>query len=188
MTPTRQMPAGISRFGPAGRIIARLAHLFALFSGFVICGLALVTLYGILTRELAALAARFDLAMLSWIRPLSGDFELVGLGCGVAIAAALPWCQLVRGNIVVDLFTASCAPRTRERLTVAGDLMLAAIAILLAWRTAVGAIQVLRFGETTMVLGIPVIWGYLPMVAAFALLAPTALLTALEALARSREA
>ena len=34
-------------------------------------------------------------------RTLVGDFELTG----VAIAMYMPWCQLRRGNILVDFFT-----------------------------------------------------------------------------------
>ena len=38
-------------------------------------------------------------------RTLVGDFELTGVACGMAIDMVLPWCQLRKGNILVDFFT-----------------------------------------------------------------------------------
>lgn len=35
---------------------------------------------------------------------LAGDFELTGVAAGAAIALFMPWCQLRRGNIIVDFF------------------------------------------------------------------------------------
>ena len=35
-----------------------------------------------------------------------GDFELSGAAAGAAIALFMPWCQVRRGNIIVDFFTA----------------------------------------------------------------------------------
>ncbi len=163
---------------PAGRLLGLLARLFAVLSGLVVCLMALVTVYGIVTRELASLAARAEIAALSWIRPLSGDFEVVALGCGIAIAAAMPYCQLVGGNVAVDLFTEGLGRPARARLALVGDLLLAAIAALLAWRTFLGGLDARAYGETTMVLRLPVALGYFPIAASFALLAAVALHTA----------
>jgi hypothetical protein len=33
---------------------------------------------------------------------LAGDFELTGVASGAAIALFMPWCQLKRGNIIVE--------------------------------------------------------------------------------------
>ena len=41
--------------------------------------------------------------------PIPGDFELAQIGTAVAVFAFLPYCQVVRGNIVVDTFTAQSA-------------------------------------------------------------------------------
>ncbi len=48
--------------------------------------------------------------------PIPGDWELVQIGCAVAIAAFLPMCQLRSGNIIVDFFTAGREPRTQAPL------------------------------------------------------------------------
>ncbi len=171
--------------GPAGRLLGTAARLFAVLSGLVVCLLAVVTVYGIVTRELASLAGRAGIAALSWIRPLSGDFEIVALGCGIAIAAAMPYCQLVRGNVAVDLFTERLSGPAKARLGLIGDLLLAVIAALLAWRTLLGGLDAHGYGETTMVLRLPVAWGYFPIAASFALLAAVSLYTARQ---RWREA
>ncbi len=46
---------------------------------------------------------------------LVGDFELTGVAAGAAIALFLPWCQLRRGNIIVDFFTAKASDRDQRR-------------------------------------------------------------------------
>ena len=37
--------------------------------------------------------------------PLVGDFELVELGCAIAISSFLPLCFLKKGNVTVDFFS-----------------------------------------------------------------------------------
>jgi hypothetical protein len=44
---------------------------------------------------------------------------------GAAIALFLPWCQLRRGNIIVDFFTAKASDRTNAMLDRFGALLLA---------------------------------------------------------------
>ena len=50
-------------------------------------------------------------------------------------------------------------------------LLLAAVMLLVAWRTAVGALTVFASGETSMIMGFPSWIGYAFMVPGFALLA-----------------
>ncbi|MGH6905736.1 MAG: TRAP transporter small permease, partial [Geminicoccaceae bacterium] len=99
-----------------------------------------------------------------------GDFELVEVGMAVAIFAFLPYCQIVRGNVIVDLFTAKASPRTRALLDVAGNLIYTAIAALLTWRVALGGLEIRGYHETTKVLRVPVWWGYVPAVLGLAFL------------------
>ena len=47
----------------------------------------------------------------------------------------MPWCQVRRGNIIVDFFTAGASEATRERLDRFGRLLLALVMALMAWRT-----------------------------------------------------
>jgi TRAP-type C4-dicarboxylate transport system permease small subunit len=88
----------------------------------------------------------------------------------VAIFAFLPYCQIVRGNVIVDLFTNKASPRTKALLDGIGNLLFTAIAALLTWRVAVGGLEIRSYRETTMVLQVPVWWGYVPAVAFLAFL------------------
>ena len=53
------------------------------------------------------------------LAPWSGDFELTGVAAGAAIALFMPWCQLRRGNIIVDFFTAKASDADQCRCSTA---------------------------------------------------------------------
>jgi TRAP-type C4-dicarboxylate transport system permease small subunit len=155
------------------RALDLLARAFA-FAG----GVVLVAMTGM---SVVSIAGRTVLS-----RPLAGDFELVQVGCAAAVAAFLPYCQLRRGNIIVDFFTVRAGPRVQAALDALGALLLAAVMALLAWRTAAGMLTVKAAGEITMIVGFPVWLGYAAIVPSLALTALVGLVTALEALKASR--
>ena len=107
-----------------------------------------------------------------------GDFELSGSAAGAAIALFMPWCQLRRGNIIVDFFTARASERTQARLDRLGALLLALCMGLLAWRTGIGGLAAWRNGSGSMMLGFPEWIVYVFMV-------PPLVLTALIGLAQA---
>jgi TRAP-type C4-dicarboxylate transport system permease small subunit len=113
-------------------------------------------------------------------RPVPGDFELVQVGCGVAIAAFLPYCQLRRANIIVDFFTVRAGRRVQGRLDAFGAGLLALVMAALAWRTAVGTVAVRAGGEVSMIVGFPIWIGYAAIVPSLALATVVALHTAYE--------
>jgi TRAP-type C4-dicarboxylate transport system permease small subunit len=106
---------------------------------------------------------------------LAGDFELTGVAAGAAIAMFLPWCQLKRGNIIVDFFTAKASDATNARLDQFGALLLALSMALLAWRATVGGLNAYNTHSGTMMLGFPE-W------VVYAAIVPPLVLTALIAL------
>ena len=112
--------------------------------------------------------------------PVPGDFELVQIGCGAAIAAFLPYCQLRSGNIIVDFFTVKAGPRVQGALDAFGAVLLAAVMAVLAWRTAAGMETVRAGGETSMIVGFPIWIGDAAIVPSLALAALVALHTARE--------
>jgi TRAP-type C4-dicarboxylate transport system permease small subunit len=140
------------RTGRLGRALQRAATGVALLGGLVLFALTLLTVISVVGR------AVFN-------APIPGDFELVELGMAVAIFAFLPYCQIVRGNVIVDLFTSRASTRTKALLDGVGNLLYTAIAALLTWRVALGGIEIRSYRETTMVLQVPVWWGYVPAVA-----------------------
>jgi TRAP-type C4-dicarboxylate transport system permease small subunit len=109
-----------------------------------------------------------------------GDFELVQIGCGAAIAAFLPYCQLRRGNIIVDFFTVRAGPRVQAALDAFGALLLALVMAVLAWRTALGMVAVRAAGEVSMIVGFPIWVGYAAIVPSLVLATVAALHTAQE--------
>lgn len=142
--------------------LRRIALWCALAGCGAACLVALLTVVSIVGRTL-------------WSWPIPGDVELSQFGIALCIALCLPWCQLQRGNIIVDFFTQRSGPRTRRWLDAFGSLLLAVMVGLLAWRSAVGAIAVGEAQETTMILG-------LPMWVSYAALAPGLALTSVIAL------
>jgi len=117
--------------------------------------------------------------------PVRGDFELVQLGCAIGISAFLPWCQMRRGNIIVDFFTARLPARAQAVLDAAGALLLALVMALVAWRAGAGAISVWDSGERGMISRVPQWIGYAAIVPPIALTALAGLYTAWESLKSS---
>ena len=95
-----------------------------------------------------------------WSQPIPGDVEMTQMGIAFAISMCLPYCQLQRGNIIVDFFTQSSSEGTRHRLDAMGNLSLVLLYGLLAWRTSMGALSVREAGETTMIISLPMWWAY----------------------------
>jgi len=144
--------------GPAGRLIARACEVFALAGGAILALLALMAIVSIVGRN-------------AFSSPIQGDFELMQLGCAVAVAFFLPFCQLRRGNIIVDFFTARASVRSQAVLDAFGALLLAVVMTVVAWRTGEGAIAMRASNETSMIISLPIWYAYALMTPAFALTA-----------------
>ena len=165
MSDSLQTAGGQHRSGPVGYLLAWLARALTLFGGLIL--LVMMTLL------VVSVTGRYLLDS-----PVQGDFELVQIGCAICVTAFLPYCQLQRGHVIVDFFTMRLSARHRRWLDVLGALLLAAAAALLAWRMALGAWGVKEAREASMILDLPIWWGYALMVPSFALLAAVALHTA----------
>ena len=150
---------------PAGRVLRALAYGLAIFGGVLIVALALMVVVSVLGRAL------FD-------TPVYGDFELVAMGTAIAVSAFLPYCHLQRGNVILDLFLARAPASVRGLCDVLGSVLLAVIAGVLAWRTALGTADMIAYEEVTMILAIPVWWAVPVVLASLALLSLSALYTA----------
>ena len=109
----------------------------------MILGVAIVVVISVLGRWLLA-------------APIPGDFELAQIGTAVTVFAFLPYCQVVRGNIVVDTFTAALPARVRSRIDGACDLIYAAAMAFVAACLARGTMDTYASHEVSMVLRLPV--------------------------------
>ena len=134
-----------------GRALEFLAQAFAFAGG--------VVFVAMIAMSAASIVGRATIG-----KPVTGDFELVQLGCAVGIAAFLPWCQMRRGNIIVDFFTTKLPSRAQAALDAFGSLLLALVVTLVAWRTGIGAQTMKAAGENLMISGIPAWIGYAAIV------------------------
>jgi TRAP-type C4-dicarboxylate transport system permease small subunit len=145
-------------FGAAGRWLLTVAKNVAIAGGLVFVGLVAMSIVSIVGRKLFA-----------W--PVPGDVELLQMCAAFASSAFFAYCHMANGDVKVDFFTHSLAPRIVARLDAAGSLLVGAFGAVLAWRSAVGAVSVHEVGETSAVLGIPVWIAQALMVPGFTLLA-----------------
>lgn len=124
------------------RILESLAKSCAILAGLLLTAITLATCVSLIGRNTIGVT-------------LAGEFELAGVAAGAAIALFLPWCQLRRGNIMVDFFTARASDRTNAGLDRLGALLLGLAMALLAWRTSVGGLNAFNTQSGTMMLGFP---------------------------------
>ncbi|MCF2871526.1 TRAP transporter small permease [Octadecabacter sp. G9-8] len=72
--------------------------------------------------------------VLTWVRPILGEEELVQYGVALALFAALPYVMYAKGHITVDLFANAFGPRLNRVLDLISDAILATLAYLLFTR------------------------------------------------------
>ena len=149
------------------KILTTLSRLCAILAGMLLTGITLMTCYSLIGRNTTGVT-------------ISGDFELTGVATGAAIALFMPLCQLKRGNIIVDFFTAKVSDRTNAQLDRFGALMLSATFALLSWRTSLGGLSAYETQSGTMMLGFPEWIVYVAMVPPFILTAGIALAQAIR--------
>jgi TRAP-type C4-dicarboxylate transport system permease small subunit len=111
-------------------------------------------------------------------KPILGDYELVQLMSAVAVAMSLPFCQMIRGHIIVDFFSTVLPPRVNKGLDIIASLVLSVAGFVFSWRIALGMFELKANGDASMLLNLPTWWAYAPMVPSFFLLGCAALYTA----------
>ena len=154
---------GLPDFPPASpletprlNILQNLAKLCAILAGLLLTGITLMTCISLIGRNTTGAT-------------LVGDFELTGVAAGAAIALFMPFCQIQRGNIIVDFFTSRLSEAANERLDRFGALLLAVLFAMLAWRTSLGGLNSYNTHSETQILGFPEWVTYAAMVPPFVL-------------------
>jgi TRAP-type C4-dicarboxylate transport system permease small subunit len=123
-------------------LLESLAKLFAVLAGVLLTVITLMTCVSLIGRNTTG-----------WT--FVGDVEVSGFVAGAAIAMFMPWCQLRRGNIMVDFFTARASAAMQERLDRFGALLMALAIGLMTWRTAIGGLNAWMSNASSMMLGFP---------------------------------
>ncbi len=148
---------GASEFGPVGRMLLTVSRWAAILGGVIFVALVVMSIVSIVGRKIAS-------------APVPGDVEILQMTAAFASALFFAYCHMKRGDVKVDFFTAKLSPRIVNVLDAFGSLLVAIVGLLLAWRTAAGAVTVMESGETSMILGFPQWISQMLMVPGFALL------------------
>ncbi len=144
------------------KVLEPLAKFCAILAGVMLTAITLMTCASLIGRNTTG-------------DSIVGAFELTGVAAGAAIALFMPLCQLRRGNIIVDFFTARMSAAVNDKLDRFGTLLLTLIFALLAWRTTLGGLNVFYAHSETQIMGFPEWIVYAAMVPAFVLTASIAL-------------
>ncbi|MDJ0927357.1 MAG: TRAP transporter small permease subunit [Gammaproteobacteria bacterium] len=152
-------------------VVAKLSRWFALAGGSLLAAMATLVVISVLGRVLIG-------------RPVPGDFEIVATGTAISVFLCLPWCQLQRGNLIVDLFLARLSPRVVAWLDLLSAALLGLLALLFAWRMALGWRDAIAYQDVSVILGFPLWWAYPFAVGSFLLLACACVVTATRGVER----
>lgn len=106
----------------------------ATLGGLVLLAMAAVTVLSIAGRALPGFA------------PVRGDFELVEMGCAVAVFLFLPWAQLTGSHLGVHFVAERLPTRARAVLEWLGSVALALVACVILWRLWLGLGERFPFG------------------------------------------
>ena len=155
---------GVTRPG----VLERTTRAFALAGSLLVAGLSGLLVVSVAGRELLG-------------RPVPGDFEIVSFGMAIAAFLCLPYCQLTRGNLVVDFFLARAPLALRAVLDAIAAAAYGAIALVFAWRMGSGMLDAIAYRDVSMILGLPYWWAYPVAVASLVLLGATCFATAARA-------
>lgn len=132
------------------RLMRRIAAFMAILGGLALIAVVLATVASVSGRALLAFG----------LSPIRGDFELVELGAGFAVFAFLPWVQINRQHAAVEILTMHMGGFANRLIDLVADLMMSAIALLLAWEHWSGTLDKFAYGETTFIIQYPVWWAY----------------------------
>jgi TRAP-type C4-dicarboxylate transport system permease small subunit len=133
------------------RVLQRLCDASATIGGVVLVAIACVTVVSVIGRAFFS-------------HPILGDVELVQLGCAVVVASFLPYTQFRHANIIVDFFTTNVSEKRQSQLDAFGTLLYTAVMALVAWRVAVGGVDIRASEETSMLMALPLWIPYMLMV------------------------
>ena len=153
---------------PVGRVLFTINRIFAILGGLVLCGMAVLTTVSVTGRSFLN-------------TPVTGDFELIGIGTGVCVFLFLPYCHLTKQNVLVDFFLNNAPARVKSFFDTVGNFIYTVIIATMTWRMSIGGRDLYEADEMTLIMEIPRWWTFPAALACRALL----LAVCLYSLARS---
>ena len=145
----------------------QLIRLWALLGGFILIGIILMTAY----------SATLNLLLNA---PVAGDFEIVEMGVAIAVFCFLPFCQLEKANVSVDIFTMKAGPKSVALMSILASILAVCLASLLLWRMSLGMLDYREYEEYTAILSIPIWIAFPPILFSLFLLILASLITTAE--------
>lgn len=137
---------------------------WAILGGLNFIGLVAMSIISIVGRKLFS-------------APITGDMELLMMGAAIGSAAFLPLCEMDDYHVRIDAFMSGASERVLAVTDVVAHALICLIAVLLAWRTSLYALDAYQYKEYSTLLLIPL---WIPV----AMLVPSFLLLALTAIYR----
>lgn len=123
-----------------GRALEGLARALAYTGGLILVAIAIVTVLSITGRALISIG----------LGPIKGDFEMVEMGCAIAVFFFLPWCQLKRGHVTVDILVDRMPRRAHAGFGLIGDTCVLIAASVIAWRLYLGFGEKFPYGSDAL--------------------------------------
>lgn len=136
--------------GPIHRLIHGGAFALAIAGGLALIAITALTVASITGRGF----------LWAGLGPVPGTYELVEIGSAFAVFAFLPWCQLQRGHVTVDLFLKPLGRMANLISELVSNLLISGAAAIVFWRLWIGLADKKAYGETTYILSIPAWLGY----------------------------
>jgi TRAP-type C4-dicarboxylate transport system permease small subunit len=137
-----------------GSPLERFTHGLARWTAFA-GGITLLLMIGVVIASIIGRAFIW-----AGLKPVAGDYELVGIGMGFAAFSFIPWAHIERGHALVSIVTDLFSARINAWILVITDLMMLVAAAFIAWRLYFGMLDKFRHHETTILLGLPMGWAY----------------------------
>ena len=125
-----------------GRVLYNYSAALAIFGSFIIGFMGLTITISVIGRA-------------SGIGSITGIYDLIEIWTCTAIFAVLPYCQLMRENVIVDFILSHASTRIKAICDAAGSLIFLLIAVLLTWRLIYGGIDMYNNNESFTTIGFP---------------------------------
>ena len=129
-----------------------IARTMAVIGGMILIGVVVLTVISIIGRALLPLGIGLG--------PIKGIYDITEIGVAAAVFAFLPWCQIRGAHAAVDLFKPAFGVIPNRVLDILIDVGMFVIAAVGAYRLYLGMLDKLRYGETTLIMQLPVWQGY----------------------------
>ena len=125
-----------------GRVLYKYSMALALFGSFIIALMGVSITVSVIGRATS-------------IGSISGIYDLIELWTCTAIFALLPYCQLMRDNVIVDFILTRAPTWLKAVCDATGSLVYLLIGILLTWRLIFGGMEMYVNNESFTTIGFP---------------------------------